>query len=186
MKYFFDTEFIEARGHLELVSIGMEAGDGRQFYAESSEFSVSMANPFVLEHVLPKLKFWNNKDSIINKNEFHTCGNTLTEVYGTLDYIKTHLTLFIGPEKKPKFYSYYADYDWVLFCWIFGTMCDLPENFPMYCRDLKQMMSHYKVNSQPPKPANLHNALDDAIWHKQLYHHIHEQAKRRDCEEVTK
>ena len=40
----------------------------------------------------------------------------------------------------PEFYAYYADYDWVAFCWIFGKMIDLPKGFPMYCRDLKQML----------------------------------------------
>jgi hypothetical protein len=38
-------------------------------------------------------------------------------------------------------YAYYADYDWVGFCWLFGNMIDLPEGFPMYCRDLKQMFN---------------------------------------------
>lgn len=41
---------------------------------------------------------------------------------------------------KPKFYAYYADYDWVAFCWLFGKMIDLPKGFPMYCIDLKQML----------------------------------------------
>jgi len=38
------------------------------------------------------------------------------------------------------FKAYFADYDWVLFCTIFGTMMDLPKGFPMYCVDLKQEM----------------------------------------------
>lgn len=41
-------------------------------------------------------------------------------------------------EIKPQFYGYYADYDWVLFCSLFGTMMDLPRGFPKYCIDLKQ------------------------------------------------
>lgn len=41
---------------------------------------------------------------------------------------------------KPIFYGYFADYDWVVFCWIFGNMMSLPKGFPMYCRDLKQML----------------------------------------------
>lgn len=41
---------------------------------------------------------------------------------------------------KPEFYAYYADYDWVLFCSLFGRMIDLPPEFPQYCRDLKQTM----------------------------------------------
>jgi len=44
-----------------------------------------------------------------------------------------------------QFYAYYADYDWVVFCWLFGRMIDLPTGFPMYCNDLKQLMDE-KVN----------------------------------------
>jgi hypothetical protein len=42
--------------------------------------------------------------------------------------------------KLPEFYGYYCDYDWVVFCWIFGKMNNLPKGFPMYCRDLKQTL----------------------------------------------
>jgi hypothetical protein len=44
-----------------------------------------------------------------------------------------------------EFYAYYADYDWVAFCWLFGKMMDLPTGFPMYCFDLKQILDE-KVN----------------------------------------
>lgn len=39
-----------------------------------------------------------------------------------------------------EFYGYYCDYDWVAFCALFGKMIDLPKGFPMYCKDLKQML----------------------------------------------
>lgn len=41
---------------------------------------------------------------------------------------------------KPVFYAYYADYDWVVFCQLFGKMNDLPDGFSQYCNDLKQIM----------------------------------------------
>jgi len=41
---------------------------------------------------------------------------------------------------KPKFYGYFADYDWVCFCWLFGNMMSLPKGFPMFANDLKQML----------------------------------------------
>ena len=51
-----------------------------------------------------------------------------------------HQVLSYKDETEISFYAYYADYDWVVFCWVFGKMIDLPEGFPMYCRDLKQMI----------------------------------------------
>lgn len=47
---------------------------------------------------------------------------------------------FPNDTPKPEFYAYYADYDWVAFCWLFGKMIDLPKGFPMYCIDLKQIL----------------------------------------------
>ena len=96
---------------------------------------------------------------------------------------------WIAPQ--PEFYGYYADYDWVLFCSLFGRMIDLPKGFPMYCRDLKQMLdetaakgmypqSHppknledavtmFKEQRNYPQQTNEHNALDDAKWNMELY-----------------
>lgn len=45
-----------------------------------------------------------------------------------------------------QFYGYYSAYDHVALCWLFGKMMDLPESFPMYTFDLKQMLDE-KVNS---------------------------------------
>ena len=85
--------------------------------------------------------------------------------------------------KEPiEFYAYYADYDWVVLCWLFGRMIDLPKGFPMYCKDLKQMLDEvWKFRSDYPYPAfhpsypkqaNEHNALDDAKWHLALHRFI--------------
>lgn len=90
--------------------------------------------------------------------------------------------------KNPEFYAYYADYDWVVFCWIFGSMMSLPKGFPMYCRDLKQILDENIVKkvggnmkefdnvlnlvkgyTDYPKQTNEHNALADAKWNKQLH-----------------
>jgi hypothetical protein len=78
---------------------------------------------------------------------------------------------------QPQFYGYFADYDWVVFCWIFGKMIDLPKGFPMYCRDLKQMMDDRGLTKKwkrdnCPDPENEHNALADAEWNKKLYNLI--------------
>lgn len=78
---------------------------------------------------------------------------------------------------NPIFYGYYADYDWVVFCWIFGRMIDLPKGFPMYCRDLKQMMDEKDLSSEwknknCPDPKDEHSALADAKWNHKLFLNI--------------
>jgi DNA polymerase III epsilon subunit-like protein len=42
-------------------------------------------------------------------------------------------------------YGYYSAYDWVVFCFLFGKMIDLPSAFPKYCIDLKPILDN-KVN----------------------------------------
>ena len=71
----------------------------------------------------------------------------------------------------PEFYGYYADYDWVVFCWLFGSMIDLPKEWPMYCKDLKQILDDLKLDSIPQSISE-HNALVDAIWNEDLHKHI--------------
>jgi len=64
----------------------------------------------------------------------------------------------------PEFYAYYADYDWVVFCWLFGRMIDLPKGFPWYCKDLKQMLDEtaelltsYELSTLAHDPIVTHN-----------------------------
>jgi hypothetical protein len=49
-------------------------------------------------------------------------------------------------DENLQFYTYYGAYDWVVFCWLFGKMIDLPKGFPMFSRDLKVMLDD-KVNN---------------------------------------
>lgn len=96
------------------------------------------------------------------------------------------ITIKYSEIQNPEFYAYYADYDWVVFCWLFGKMNDLPDGFPYYCIDLKQMFDEKeaKINhntevkwdlkklSHYPKQTNEHNALADARWNQELYNFI--------------
>lgn len=158
MKYFLDTEFIEDGKTIDLISIGIVAEDGREFYAESLEADYDKANEWVKENVLPKL--WRHNTTI--GNAFNRDGG-----FGGLlkrSEIEREVVRFIGDD-KPEFWGYYADYDWVVFCWLFGRMIDLPEHFPMYCNDIKQLCNSLG-DPALPDTSNEHHALDDARWNK--------------------
>lgn len=56
---FFDTEFttLDVKGYLALISIGLVAEDGREFYAELSDtWNSNMCSSFVIDVVLPLLE----------------------------------------------------------------------------------------------------------------------------------
>jgi len=135
----FDTEFIEDGRTIDLISIGLVRIDGAEFYAEAAECDLSKASPWVQENVLP-----------------HLTGKKRNKAQIARDIID-----FAGIE--PEFWAYYADYDWVALCQLYGTMMDLPKGWPMFCRDLRQ------ITADMPSPPmqhgeSEHNALADARW----------------------
>ncbi len=53
--YFMDTEFAEDGKTIDLISIGIVADDGREYYAASLEADLSKANEWVTKNVVPHL-----------------------------------------------------------------------------------------------------------------------------------
>ena len=173
MKYYLDTEFIEAPNFIELISIGIKCEDGRTFYAESTCFDERKASQWVKENVISKLRFHNNPEQKRFSNI--NLGTPHIEVFGPLSLISDSVKRFVAYGKgEPEFWGYYADYDWVVFCWLFGSMVDLPKNFPMYCRDLKQLMDDLGETTKPEQE-NEHNALADAEWNESLHKFLNMQ-----------
>lgn len=151
MRYFIDTEFIESGPYkpVQLISIGIVCEDGRELYRQSSEFCSADASQWVRDNVLAQLD---------PRGEYHS-----------LKEIAHAILEFVWPDQErpnPEFWGYYADYDWVVFCQIFGTMMDLPDGFPMYCRDIKQLCDDKGNPKLPDQASGEHNALADAKWNK--------------------
>ena len=153
MKFFLDTEFIESgpRKPIQLISIALVAENGAYYYDVSSEYNPEDASDWVKANVLPHVDAWEDK-------------RTLDEIAERIEYFVASQ----GPE-KPEFWGYYADYDWVVFCQIFGAMVDLPKGWPMYCRDLKQLCVDRGNPELPPQNSQEHNALNDARWNIEAY-----------------
>lgn len=212
MKYFIDTEFIEGfhkpwlgkrRHYIDLISIGIVREDGGSYHAISSEYDYNSADQWVRENVIAPLYQQFVHGDARNRLAVHNFHKVLG---APLSVIKEQVLDYFGcwrdglfwraPLIPPEIYGYYADYDWVLFCSLFGRMIDLPKGFPMYCRDLKQMMDEtankinpalwgkpdattlkqkidlLKSHSGYPKQSNAHNALEDAKWNKRLLEYL--------------
>lgn len=87
-----------------------------------------------------------------------------------------------------EFYADYCSYDWVVFCWLFGKMINLPPVFPMFCNDIQQIYhqknhqgipskteySSLKNHPDYPKQDNTkkHHALEDARYDRDLYNFL--------------
>ncbi len=149
MKIWFDTEFIEDGKTIDLLSIGMVREDGAVLYFESAECDLNRASDWVKDNVIPHLR----------------------QVWTSRSMIASTIVQFVG--EKPEFWAYYADYDWVALCQLYGTMMDLPKSWPMHCRDVKQLCDSLG-NIRLPKQENAeHNALSDALWAKQAWDFLH-------------
>jgi hypothetical protein len=191
---------------IELISIGIVAEDGREYYSVCNEFNLKAAekNKWLNENVLTPITvdFYRKEgvyaktyhwESLTLKNFLKWKGKSKAKIAEEIRNFVCNPTGHPDPvvvshfyeQDHPKFYGYYADYDWVVFCSMFGTMMDLPKGFPMYCRDLKQLlddkatgrwhMSHQeciekiKQDKNYPKQENEHHALADAKWNKKLH-----------------
>jgi hypothetical protein len=142
MRFWFDTEFIEDGHTIELISIGIVAEDGREFYAESADCDLSRGGEWIQENVVPHLlRYTRPREQIANE-----------------------IVAFVG--ERPEFWAYYADYDWVVLMQLYGRMIDLPKGWPMHCLDIKQLRTHKGDPQLPDFPDNEHFALADARWNK--------------------
>lgn len=161
MKYFIDCEFIEDGKTIDLVSIAIVAEDNRKLYRISKEFDASLACPFVVKNVFPFLV-----DAKTGKAKN-------PEVWKTKKEIKNDILEFIGNDKDIEFWAYYGSYDWIVFCQLFGTMMDLPANFPKWIHELKQL-AEVHTNIWPPltDETQEHHPLYDAEWCKQYHDKI--------------
>lgn len=161
MRYFLDTEFIE-RGHgypIELISIGLVAEDGREYYAVSQDFNPRHAAPWVKDNVLSLLPPRSCTPHLAGTRLFRD-----SQAWRPLSQIAADIAQFIGKDSAPEFWGYYSDYDWVVFCQIFGDMSNLPPRWPMYCRDLRQELDAGGFADMRQPDDARHDALLDARW----------------------
>lgn len=144
MKYWLDCEFEENGVTIKLISIGLVAEDGRQYYAEDFTYDRSRATPWLKANVLPIL------DGPVKSR----------------DDIKHDLIKFCGA--SPEFWGWYGSYDWVCLCQLFGTMMELPPHWPMF---IHEAMQYRRADSVlPDRTSAEHHALSDAIWQRDVWY----------------
>lgn len=173
MRYWFDTEFMEDGHTIELLSIGIVSDDGREFYAESAEANLDHANDWVKKNVLPLL---HTKTVDIGSGYIAERPDIEHPAVMSRSAIAESLITFARPREglridqdPPQFWAYYADYDWVVLCQLFGTMIDLPLFWPMFCMDVKQLAVSVGDPKLPKQESIEHHALNDARWTKVAY-----------------
>lgn len=146
MRYFYDTEFIEDGRTIDLISIGVVAEDGREYYGVSTEFDPDRAGRWVRAHVLPKLP------------------PPASPAWRSRRRIRSDLEAFlrVDGDEPIELWAWLAAYDHVALCQLWGQMPDLPAAMPRFTRELRQLWEARGRPRLPPRSQNSHDALVDA------------------------
>lgn len=184
MKYYYDTEFLEDGRTINLISIGIVAEDGREYYAVNSEadWDRIRKNNWLMEHVVSSLPT-HSTGQVERSKSFGSIGKW---TWGGLDLKDIHVKpkwvirnevrefMAIGDEGDPKaeLWADYAAYDHVALAQLFGRMIDLPEWIPMYTHDFQQRLDELGRPELPAQTEGAHNALEDARHLKRCFDHV--------------
>jgi hypothetical protein len=158
MKYWYDTEFLEDPNYpIELISIGIVAEDGREYYAEvdldDKVFERVLDHEWLMAYVIPHLSrtHMKHKSQIADEIRLFVTGN------------------------KPEFWAYCGAYDHVVLNQLYGTMVDHPSKWPFYTNDIAQLAHNLGFNRRDlpeltEEHGVAHSAISDARWCRDAYY----------------
>lgn len=181
MRYYYDCEFIEDGKTIDLISIGIVAEDGREYYAVNSDmpFDRITKHDWLARNVLPSLPLSNRQvlDTYLDHSRSLHPQPTLNmlELNRADSGVKPHWVIanevrdfLLAGDGEPELWAYYGAYDHVAYAQLWGPMIQLPEGVPMFTHELMQL---WEQAGKPEKPtqSDEHNALADARWNRALW-----------------
>lgn len=163
LKYYYDTEFLEDGQTIDLISIGIVAEDGREYYAinRDAQWGKIRKHKWLMENVVPGLP-GPHGDWILHMPkrwllDFH---NPL--VRSRHDIVNEVRDFLLAGDTFPELWAWYGAYDHVVLCQLWGRMIDLPAGIPMWTNDLRQECHRLGNPQIPEQESGKHNAIDDA------------------------
>lgn len=165
MRIFYDTEFIEDGCTIDLISIGLVAGSGDEYYAivdDERLLARAAANPWLRENVVPSLPAREVYNSAGGTSWCWWSDHQDYDRIATRAVIADEVRQFILSFPDPQLWAWYGAYDHVAYAQLFGRMIDLPKGLPMFTCDLKQEVERLGNPRVPEQGSGQHNALADA------------------------
>lgn len=168
-RYFYDCEFLEDGRTIELISIGIVADDGREFYAVNRDapWRRIKKHKWLMANVVPQLP-QPHGDRIL-----YTPKSWPIDFRSPLVRRKTSISyavmdFLLAGDGEPELWAYYGAYDHVAYAQLWGPMISLPSALPMFTHELMQL---WESAGRPEKPAqtNEHDARADARWNRALW-----------------
>ena len=166
MRVFFDTEFTGLHQDTTLISLGMVAEDGREFYAEFTDYDQGRVNDWIRENVIAHLQ-WGGEGTDMAIKTFNR--GLRWEYHGTRAGVVKYLTDWLAKYDYVRMWSDVLAYDWMLFCELFGGALNLPRNVYYIPFDLATLLADQDIDPDIDREAfaNMgsqykHHALHDA------------------------
>lgn len=172
-KIFFDTEFTGLHQNTTLISIGMVAEGGREFYAEFGDYDKTQIDDWLKSNVIKNLFLEKPPEGdFVCKID----GN-LTTYYSDTKTDTSIISSWLCDFGEVEMWSDCLAYDWVLFNQLWGHAFNIPKNIYYIPFDLCTL---FKVNGIDPDAnreefagmkcvTDKHNALWDARVIKSCY-----------------
>ena len=186
MLLFFDMEFTGLSQDTTPISLGIISEDGRQFYAEFTDFDERKCDQWIQSEVIENLYACNKNvyDAPYIEN-FHV---------GAIGDIRKALIIWLNQFDDIQFVSDVCHYDFVVLITILtngGTALCLPKKISAVCHDINQdIAQHFMIsdaeafdmsreeimdmmcNPDDIVTGNKHNSLYDAKVIRAIYHEI--------------
>lgn len=183
-RYFYDCEFLEDGKTIELISIGIVAEDGREYYAIPSNLPDQRIarHPWLMDNVVPSLP--RIYGDAINRLDLKR--NPLRIDWNHPDIkpynqIAREVASFLRHTGNPELWAWYGAYDHVALAQLFGPMSEMPGGIPYWTNDIRQEAQRlgFTDSDLPEQPDGVHNALADARHNKIRYEWLkaHERQK---------
>ena len=173
MRYFYDTEFLDDGERIGLISIGIVAEDGREYYAINADapWPEIYTHEWLMENVIPHLGIQGWQAG--SDGGMYPVFFNLTPL-ASAERIAADVLWFLDPNpdddyRNTELWAWCGAYDHVGTYQLWGPMVAVHgTGLPFYTHDLKSIHDLFLTDEQREELRNLpfegdaHNALDDA------------------------
>lgn len=164
MNIYWDSEFTGLHRDTTLISLGMVADSGREFYAEFTDYDPWQVDDWVKEHVIDNLLFDELDGSFVREV------GSVTFVRGSIYYVREALEEWLNRFDRVELWSDCHHYDVVLLQGIFGGAFSMPSQIYYIPFDISTAFKVYGIDPDisresfidSPIEGEKHNSLYDA------------------------
>lgn len=146
-KVFFSTEFTSLSKDNSLFSIGLISESGESFYAECSDYDRTQITDLMQKNIIEESLFLGTS---VSTTAVETENISCLCFCGTKVEVKEKLTTWFAQFGKIEIWADCLAYDWDLFCNIFGSVFEIPQNISYIPFDISTMLMLKGIDPEDP------------------------------------